>query len=165
MTELLIKNDAREALEYSLDDSIGYMLSVMDRRMTPYLKICLMSEGISYGMWYFLRVLWEEDGLSQKELTHRTGFTQPTSVEAVRNMKKRGLIRITDNPNDARQMKIYLTEAGRGIENKLLPKVAKINTVALEGISNADLETMRKVLRTIRANMDGHSPEDLRGDF
>ena len=165
MADLLMKDNAREALEYSLDDSIGYMLSVTDRRMTPFLKICLMSEGISYGVWYFLRVLWEEDGLSQKELTHRTGFTQPTSVEAVRNMKKRGLIRITNNPNDARQMKIYLTAAGRDIENKLLPKVAKINSIALLGISDSDFETMRKVLRTIRTNMDGHSPEDLLGDF
>jgi MarR family transcriptional regulator, organic hydroperoxide resistance regulator len=161
MVELLTKENTRATTEYALDDSVGYMLSITDRRMTPYLKMCLSTEGISYGMWYFLRVLWEQDGLSQKELSYRTGFTQPTSVEAVRNMKKRGLIRITDDPNDARQMRIYLTQAGQKIKGKLLPKVAKINEIALAGISDAEFETTRNFLRKIRINLDGHSPEDL----
>ena len=160
-----IKEDSREAIEYSLDDSVGYMLSVTERRMIPFLKTCLMSEGIGYGIWYFLRVLWEEDGLSQKELTYRTGFTQPTSVEAVRTMKRRGLVRVADDPRDARQMRIYLTQAGRDIKDELLPKVARINDIALAGVSETDLEMLRNVLRKIRLNMDGSSPQDLLQKF
>jgi DNA-binding MarR family transcriptional regulator len=161
MVETALKVGTRAATEYALDDSVGYMLSVTDRRMIPFLKMCLSTEGISYGMWYFLRVLWEQDGLSQKEMAYRTGLTQPTSVEAVRNMKRRGLIRIADDPKDGRQMKIFLTQAGRDMKSKLLPKVAKINDIALAGISDADFIFMRKILRKIRANIDNNSPEAL----
>ena len=50
MTDVVNNEDTRKAFEYSLDDSIDFMLSVTDRRMTPFLKHCLMSNGISYGM-------------------------------------------------------------------------------------------------------------------
>jgi len=161
MIEILAEKSTRETVEYALDDSVGYMLSVTDRRMTPFLKACLSKEGISYGMWYFLRVLWEQDGLSQKELAYRTGLTQPTSVEAVRGMQQRGLIQIENDPKDGRRMLIFLTNDGKAIKNKLLPKVAKINDIALKGISQSEFAIMRIVLRKVRANIDAHSPFDL----
>ena len=161
MTTISAQKSTRETVEYALDDSVGYMLSVTDRRMTPFLKLCLSTEGISYGMWYFLRVLWEQDGLSQKELAYRTGLTQPTSVEAVRGMQQRGLILIENDPKDGRRMLIFLTKDGKNIKSKLLPKVAKINDIALNGISQAEFEIMRSVLRKVRANIDAHSPTDL----
>ena len=165
MNDTSQKPDTRKSIEYVLDNSVGYLLSITDRRLTPFLKICLSTEGISYGMWYFLRVLWEQDGLSQKELAYRTGLTQPTSVEAVRNMKKRGLIHTIDDPEDGRQMKIFLTHTGRDIKTKLLPKVAKINDLALAGISESDFKIMQRILRKIRANIDTHSPENFLFDI
>jgi len=45
-------------------------------------------------MWYFLRALWERDGVNQRELTNSVGIMQPTTVMALRSMQSRGLVRM-----------------------------------------------------------------------
>ena len=42
------------------------------------------------GQWYFLRVLWITDGLSQRELSARVGMMEPTTVIALRSMRTLG---------------------------------------------------------------------------
>ena len=54
---------------------------LLERRIAPY--------GVTRGQWYFLRVLWEEDGLSQRELSARVGMMEPTTVIALHSMEKR----------------------------------------------------------------------------
>ncbi len=44
--------------------------------------------GLKRGQWYFLRVLWTEDGLSQRELSARVGTMEPTTVIALRSMER-----------------------------------------------------------------------------
>ena len=131
---------SREELEYKLDESLGFMLTMTERRLKPLLKKCiaLEGEGLTYGMWFFLRVLWEADGLTQKELSDRVGMMQPTAVAALRSMEKQGFVQIKPDPDDRR----------------MLPMVKGINDFALKGISADEFDALRSVLRKIRANID-----------
>ncbi len=83
----------RSDFEYPLERSIGSQLRKTHRMFERDLTIFLASADIPLGMWYFLRALWEEDGLSQRELSERAGSTAPAAVEQLRNMQKRGFIR------------------------------------------------------------------------
>ena len=62
----------------------------------------LAEHGVSHGHWSFLRVLWEEDGLSQRELSTRVGMMEPTTVIALRGMEKAGLVRRSRSSADRR---------------------------------------------------------------
>ena len=62
-------------------------------RLPELLEKRIAAHGITRGQWYFLRVLWIEDGLSQRELSARVGMMEPTTVIALRSMEKAGLIR------------------------------------------------------------------------
>ena len=75
-------------------------------------------------MWYFLRALWEEDGLSQRELSERAGSTAPAAVEQLRNMERRGYIRRERSSTDKRKVNVYLTDSGRELK-RLLPYAKK----------------------------------------
>ena len=48
--------------------------------------------GVGVGQWYFLREVWEEDGLAQGDLSWRAGLTAPTTVVAIRRMVEDGLV-------------------------------------------------------------------------
>src|SRR5215831_2339538 len=67
------------AFEYGPQASVGYQLRKTSRAMAGLLKAQIASENISIGMWYFLRALWERDGVIQRELTDYVGLMQPTT--------------------------------------------------------------------------------------
>src|SRR5262245_11569195 len=48
---------------------------------------------ITYAQWSFLRVLWREDGLSQRELSERLGLMANTTVISLNILESRGWVR------------------------------------------------------------------------
>src|SRR5579863_553203 len=99
----------RRRFNYPPEDSVGHQVRWAHRALQRDLEERLRPFGITTGMWYFLRVLWEEDGLSQRELSDRVGTTEPTTVTALHAMEKRGLaVRVPHN-SDRRKFQIFLT--------------------------------------------------------
>ncbi|MDX3904657.1 MAG: winged helix DNA-binding protein [Pigmentiphaga sp.] len=145
---------ARQVLEYKLDDSVGFMITITERRLKKHLTEALAYEGFPYGMWFFLRVLFEEDGLTQKELSNRVGMTQPTTVKALRDMEEYGFVRIEKDAEDRRRMRIFLTDKGRKVGARILPILKELNRFALKGVTKEQLEVLRQILRKVRQNID-----------
>ena len=75
------------------------------------LQIRLAKHGISFGHWTYLRVLWEKDGITQRDLSLRLGLMEPT-VHSALTVLKSGLIR-REHKNGNRKAHIYLSEAGK----------------------------------------------------
>ena len=69
----------RHSIDFSLGGSLGYLVRDANRAFQRLLERRITPHGVSRGQWYFLRVLWEEDGLSQRELSARVGMMEPTS--------------------------------------------------------------------------------------
>jgi DNA-binding MarR family transcriptional regulator len=99
-------------------------------------------------------VLWEEDGLTQRELSQRVGMMEPTTVTALNGMEKRGYVKRVRNAKDRRKINIFLTDKGRALKARLLPFVPEINRVACKNISEADLEVLKNLLASMKKNLD-----------
>ena len=144
--------DAATPFEYPLERSIGSQLRKTHRLYERDLAAFLASADVPLGMWYFLRALWEEDGLSQRELSERAGSTAPAAVEQLRNMETRGFIRRERRAEDKRKVYVYLTELGRELKARLLPYAAEVNDIALEGLSEGEIGFLRFVLARMKQN-------------
>jgi MarR family transcriptional regulator, organic hydroperoxide resistance regulator len=114
----------------------------------------LSAEGLDYGSWYFLRILWVEEGFTQAELCERTGLSQPTAAAALRKMRQGKLISLTADPHDRRASHIFLTEKARAMKPRFAALIDESHRRATVGVSKSDLATVRKVLRKIRENCD-----------
>src|SRR5688500_9458427 len=90
---------------YLVRDAHRAFQKVLERRIAPF--------GVSRGQWYFLRVLWQEDGLTQRELSDRVGTMEPTTVIALQSMERAGLISRVRRSDDRRKTRVFLTPAGR----------------------------------------------------
>lgn len=135
-----------------LTESMGYLVRRTHRAFTRSLEKRLKEYDISISMWFFLRLLWVEDGMNQKEISEELGLTQPTTVAAMDKMEKRGLIERRRNSQDRRQVNIFLTPAGRALEKRLAPYAPEVNAVALEGLDARERKTAQDLLfRMIRA--------------
>lgn len=151
------KRAGRDA-DIDLFNSIPALMRQVHRGLSRGMEQRIAKYGISIGTWYFLRVLWEEDGLTQSELSDRIGIVGPTTVMAVNRMVRDGLaIRLTD-PEDRRKGRIYLTARAKRLKTKMLDEAADFVEQALASIPERDIQQLRTALRKIALNLKPHLP-------
>lgn len=143
-------------VDYPLAFSIGAAIRTTHRQFAQDLQERLAPYDIPVGMWYFFRALWEEDGLTQRQLSQRVGSMEQTAVEQLRNMERRGYIERRRSVDDRRKIHVHLTESGLALKNWLMPFAIDVNRVALEGLSDGEVGFLRLVLERIRGNLDAH---------
>ncbi|MBU8539613.1 MarR family winged helix-turn-helix transcriptional regulator [Falsiroseomonas tokyonensis] len=151
-------SDRESALPF--EDSLGYLVRDLNRRIQRSLQARIQPSGATLGAWYFLRVLWEEESLTQRELAQRIGMQEPTAVIALRGMEEAGWIIRDRSEEDRRKVHIRLTDAGRALRETLLPEAKAVIAQGLEGMSEAEVTTLLDLLRRARANLaDPPSPQ------
>ena len=140
--------------EFPLTESSGFLVRDANRAFQRLLEKRIAPHGVTRGQWYFLRVLWTEDGLSQRELSQRVGTMEPTTVIALRSMEKSGLIRRVRSNDDKRRSHVWLTAKARRLRDELLAIARGITDAAEVGVADADLALFRRVIRQMTANLD-----------
>ena len=129
------------------------MSLLQDKLFIRHLKIHLERHGSSLPQWYFLRVLAGQDGLSQKELSDRVGVLAPGTVTALNKLQSKGWVERQPHPSDKRKSNVYLTKKGRRLVRSLLPEAIKSNNIALEILTEEQMEQLRELLILLRAGM------------
>jgi DNA-binding MarR family transcriptional regulator len=146
--------DSDRALALPLEHSLGFQVRDLNRAMQRALQIRIQPSGATLGAWYFLRVLWEEDSLTQRELATRIGMQEPTAVIALRGMEEAGWITRDRSQEDRRKVHIRLTEAGRALREELLPRAREVIGLATDGMTEAEVETLIALLKRAKANLE-----------
>ena len=144
-------SDRESALPF--DQSLGYLVRDLNRRIQRNLQTRIQPSGATLGAWYFLRVLWEEESLTQRELAQRIGMQEPTAVIALRGMEEAGWIIRDRSEADRRKVHIRLTDAGRALRGTLLPEAKALIAQALGGMEPDEVATLLDLLRRARANL------------
>lgn len=150
---LLAPDHERGEYDGGEEGIVGYLVRDLHRAFSRALQQRIASHGVSMGQWFFLRALWDEDGLTQRELSQRVGMMEPTTVTALNSMERRGLVERVRNPNDRRKVNIYLTPKGRSLRDVLLPCTEQVSVQALRGVSEEDLAITFAVLRRMATNL------------
>jgi MarR family transcriptional regulator, organic hydroperoxide resistance regulator len=144
----------RHTIDFSLGGSIGYLVRDANRAFQRLLEKRISPYGVTRGQWYFLRVLWEQDGLSQRELSARVGMMEPTTVIALRGMEKAGLIRRVRSGDDRRITRVHLTAKARRLRDRLLQISQGVNDQGAEGINPGELTQFRRLIARMTENLD-----------
>ena len=140
---------------------IGRLLREASAAFNRVFRMRLAPLGVTYGQFQYLQSLWDEDGLTQTELTRRVGVEIAASTAILDSLEARKLIRRERNPTDRRKLHVYLTPAGAALKDALMACAAATNMTARRGITNAEMLAMFDVVARIRANMkDAAAAED-----
>ena len=142
-----IRLDPNESPGYLVRDTNIALGNALRRRLSEY--------GMTLGQYYFIRALWIEEGLNQRELSRRVGTTEPTTASALRLLEKKGLIRRIRNRRDRRTINIFSTPKARNLKNDLLRMANNINEIATKGLSIQDIQDIKRLMTEMKANLDG----------
>jgi DNA-binding MarR family transcriptional regulator len=147
------------------EDRLAHLVKDAWRAYVRALQMRLMQHAVSFGHWTFLRVLWERDGLTQRELSVEAGVMEPTTYAAVKAMEKLRLVTRRKAAGNKKNLYVYLTPKGRQLKNKLVPLAREANAVAVAGIPERDVERTRRTLLAIIENLardEAAAPESRR---
>ncbi|MBN9050986.1 MAG: winged helix-turn-helix transcriptional regulator [Rhizobiales bacterium] len=135
------------------NDRLAHLVKDATRALLRALQMRLNEQGVSLGHWTFLRVLWEQDGLTQRELSARVGVMEPTTFSALQAMERLGYVTRRHMADDRKKMFVFLTPLGRQLKHRLVPLAEDVNEIAARGIRAADIATTRRTLLTILENL------------
>jgi DNA-binding MarR family transcriptional regulator len=150
------------SVNFPLEMSVGYQVRMTHRALQRYLQSKIEPYGVTLGMWYFLRALWHEDGLTQRELSRRIGTMEPTTLNAILGMERSGLVKRVRNKIDKRKIHVHLTPKGRKLKDELLPLAVSVVSTATQSFSARETTTLLKMLASIQSNLglDGAAGEE-----
>jgi DNA-binding MarR family transcriptional regulator len=137
----------------------GFVIRQAHKALTRHLAEALTKQGISFKHYYYLRALFEEDGISQAELSDRVGMEPATLTRVLDTMERDGLVRRERDAGDRRKINVYLTPRSKRLRDPLVATIDRINNAALDGISEREYNAFRGTLRRLVENLD-RLPQD-----
>lgn len=152
------KNTRDDSL--GLEHSTAHWVKVLHRSFQNLLQANLAPHGIKLSHWHCLRYLWEEDGLTQRELSRRVHVQETTTVAVIKEMESEGLIRRTRDRDDRRKYAVYLTPKGQRITKRLLPVAKSVNEAGAGDLTPAQIEAYQTLTRCLVANLQRAMPND-----
>jgi len=100
-----------------------------------------------------LLMLSREDGLTQLDIAKKARMSAPTISIALRNMETDGFVRREQDEKDMRQTRVFLTEKGRDLVNKITGELKHLDEVVMRGFTPEEAEIMKTLLIKARANL------------
>jgi DNA-binding MarR family transcriptional regulator len=116
----------------------------------------LATHGVPFGHWTFLRVLWEQEGITQRELSEAAGVMEPSTAAAIRAMEELGYVTRRQTAENRKNVYVHLTAKGRALKAKLEPLAEEVNAIAVRGAPASDIAATRRTLLVIIDNL-GHT--------
>ena len=143
----------RHWLDAVPDDRLAHLIRDAGRSLGQSLTVRLADHDIPFGHWAFLRVLWDRDGLTQRELSDAVGMTEPTTFAAVKALEQMGYITRRHHPGNRRKMHVHLTPEGRALRDRLVPLAEEVKRIAVDGIPPEHLAILRETLLKMIENL------------
>jgi MarR family transcriptional regulator, organic hydroperoxide resistance regulator len=144
------------------NDRLAHLVKHAARGLARALQMRLTEHSVSYGHWTFLRILWETEGLTQRQLSGEAGVMEPTTFSALNAMERLGYVVRRPSPKSRKEVHVYLTLKGRALKTKLVPLAEEVNAVALRDIDPRDIAATRRTLLALIANLAADETESLR---
>jgi MarR family transcriptional regulator, organic hydroperoxide resistance regulator len=136
------------------NDRMAHVVKDLLRTIQRAMQIRLAEHSVSIGQWAFLRILWEREGITQRELSELAGVSEPTTYSALLAMEKAGLITRQKLAGNMRNLSVCLTPKGRALKATLVPLAEQVNAVAVNGLSAQEVAALRRTMLHMIANLE-----------
>jgi len=157
-TEAILRH-WREAVP---NDRLAHLVKDAMRGLGRALQMRLTEYAVSFGHWTFLRILWETDGLTQRELSEQAGVMEPTTFSALKALEKLGYVTRRRLPDSRKKIYVFLTPKGRALKGKLVPLAEEVNEIAVRGAPSTDIAATRRTLLVMIENLARDEIESAR---
>ncbi|SFM15953.1 MarR family winged helix-turn-helix transcriptional regulator [Pelosinus propionicus] len=132
---------------------MGFILNKTNTKLKNELFQRFKEYDVTPEQWAVLNCLWEQEGVTPKELADRIFKDKPNTNRILEKLQMKELIIRKLHPIDKRAYQIFLTERGWALKEELIPKVMQLLETAAIGIEKEKIIEMKKLLNQIYDNL------------
>ncbi|MFD1737335.1 MarR family winged helix-turn-helix transcriptional regulator [Bacillus salitolerans] len=140
-------------MKLSFQDYISIKIHKTDLCLTGFIKSKLEPFNLAPEQNLIMMLLWEKDGLTQNQLVESLHKDKTNIARMASNLESKGFIKRIHCNNDRRSVRLYLTEAGKDLGEKVIPIAEKFNDVVCKGISKEELTQLEEILNKMNTNV------------
>jgi MarR family transcriptional regulator for hemolysin len=138
----------------SEQEPVGLLIGAARRRIKQAVGHRLRGHGLTPQQFWVLINVSEREGLALRDLAERLRLDHPTTSRIVSLLRRRRLMRMGGHPGDRRRCRLGLTPRGRELVDELRPLAREVREAVVQGMSTAEQDRLRRLLRLVMANME-----------
>jgi DNA-binding MarR family transcriptional regulator len=140
---------------YQIKDSLGFIIYRTALALKAALHRSFAENGyeITPEQWGIIRHLWEEEGLSQREIGEKAAKDKPNITRMLDVLEKKRLIFRQPDPRDRRKYCIYLTKEGKQLHEQLFPLTQNLRARVTHNLAPPEIDLLKDTLNKICRNI------------
>ncbi len=139
--------------EFDRQSSFGWLVNVVASQASKKFEVELKKHGLSVALWPTLMCLWEEEGITQSEISKKSKVENSTTTRTLDKLVKLDLVERRDDPHSRRSFRIYLTDKGRALEKTLMPIPVAVNANLLSTLETDEQQEIIRLLKKLVAEV------------
>lgn len=140
-------------MDNKVDCDIRQLLDKISSRTRRDYSKSLRELNLYVGQDNLLARLWSSDGITQMQLCEHLKCEPPTITNMVKSLEQNGFIYRKKDAQDARVMRIYLTDKGKEIEESVDFKWKQQQNKLLHDISKEERMILRELMLRMEKNL------------
>jgi DNA-binding MarR family transcriptional regulator len=137
----------------TINQHLCYKLYSTSLQMTQLYKPLLSELKLTYPQYLVMVLLWEEEGISLKDVATRLGQDQGSITPLVKRLESVGYLIRSRNPLDERNKIVTLTHAGKELRVEAVRLSEKI--VGFSRLTADEARSLMSLLDKLAANLAG----------
>jgi DNA-binding MarR family transcriptional regulator len=121
----------------------------------------LRRHGLHLGQNLVLAALWEKDGQTPGAIAAAVHVTTPTIVKMANRMTAAGLLVRRRDEHDNRLVNLFLTDAGRALQEPVEAELQALETQLTAGMSGREVTALMAALGRLADNAQAHLDDPL----
>ncbi|MGM0901649.1 MAG: MarR family winged helix-turn-helix transcriptional regulator [Bacillota bacterium] len=109
---------------------------------------------LTKGQYLYLVRICENPGIIQEKVAEMIKVDRTTAARAIKKLEMNGFIEKKDDKDNKKIKKLFPTEKGKNVYPLILRENNYSNTIALEGFSEREVETIANLLQRVRKNIE-----------
>lgn len=138
-----------------MERRVGTVLAQVARLMRRAFDERAREIGVTRPQWLVLSVLQRHEGIKQGGLAEILEVEPITAGRMIGRMQEAGLVERREDSADRRARRLYLTDRGRAIIERLQPLAVETSDEALKGVSAQDKTQLSRILEMMLENLTG----------
>ena len=134
-------------------ESINFLLAQVCKLHHARAHALLEELGLYRGQPPVLHALWDQEGLTHGELAERLHVQPATITKMIQRMEKAGFVQRRSDLKDERISRVYLTDAGHSIQNRVRRVWAVMEAETFAGLDTEERDVLYGLFLRIRENL------------
>lgn len=105
------------------------------------------------GQIYILILLWQEDAQTQISLAQKLNLSPPTIHKMVRSLSENNFVSCNRCVNDARMMRVHLTEKGALIRSSVERQWSELENKVFASLTETEKLIFRQLVEKLKADL------------